>query len=86
MLLSLRKNGLTSLFKEVRVFKVFLKLFEHPRDIPLKIPGYPAKKFGFPGFEGHMDFFGPHPFMGKTTTPPEDIRTKMFGFGFFFLA
>ena len=25
MLLSLRKNGLTSLFKEVRVFKVFFK-------------------------------------------------------------
>ena len=28
----------------------FLKLFGHPRDIPAKIPGHPAKKFGFRGF------------------------------------
>ena len=46
----------------------------------------PAKKFGFPGFEGHTELFGPHPFPRKTPTPPEDIRTQKFGFGFLFLA
>ena len=28
---------------------LFLKLFGCPRDIPAKVPGYPAKKLGFPG-------------------------------------
>ena len=36
-------------------------------------------------FEGHTELFGPHPFTWKTPTPPEDIRTKKFGFGFLFL-
>ena len=44
-----------------------------------------AKKFGFPGFEGHTELFGTHPFTWKTPTPPEDIRTKKCGFGFLFL-
>ena len=48
---------------------------------PSKIPGYP---FDFPGFEGHTELFGPHPFTRKTPTPPENIRTKKFGFGFLF--
>ena len=50
----------------------FSQTFRHPRDIPAKLPGYQAKKFGFPGFTW------------KSSTPPEDIRTKKFGFGFFF--
>ena len=47
----------------------FLKLFEHPRDIPAKIPGDPAKMFGFPGFRRtcrtfwppHLHVEDPHP-------------------------
>ena len=35
---------------------------------PYPIPG---KKFDFPGFEGHTELFGHHPFMWKTPTPPE---------------
>ena len=56
-------------------------------------PGYfgclrdiPPKKFDFPGFEGHIELFGPHPFMWKTPAPPEKIRTKKFRFGFLFRA
>ena len=63
----------------------FLKLFGHHRDIPPKIPGYPAKKLVSLGFEGHTELCGPHPFTWKTPTPPEDIRTKKFGLGSFFL-
>ena len=44
----------------------------------------PPKMFDFPGFEGHTELFGPHPFTWKTPTPPENIRTNKFGFGFFF--
>ena len=36
-------------------------------------------------FEGRIELFGPHPFTWKTPTPLENIRTKKFGFGFFFL-
>ena len=36
MLLSLRKNGLTSLFKEVRVFKVFVKVRDGETTIKIK--------------------------------------------------
>ena len=31
-----------------------------------------------PGFEGHTELSGPHPFTWKTPTPPENIRTKEF--------
>ena len=55
----------------------FLKLFGHLQDIPAKILGYPAKKFGF---------HGPHPLTWRKLDLPEDIRTKKFGFGFLFLA
>ena len=54
----------------------FLKLFGRPRDIPAKFPGYPAKKFGFPGFRRTYRAFWPHPLTWKTPTPPEDIWTK----------
>ena len=49
----------------------FLKLFGHRRDIPAKSRDIPPKKFNFPGFEGHTELFGPHPFTWKTPTPPE---------------
>ena len=62
----------------------FLKLFGHPRDIPAKSRDIPPKKFGFPGFEGHTELFGPHPFVWKTPTPPENIRAQKFRFGFVF--
>ena len=44
------------------------------------------KKFDSLGFEGHTELFGPHPFPWKTPTPPENIRTQKFRFGFFFRA
>ena len=44
------------------------------------------KKFDSLGFEGHTELFGPHPFTWKTPTPPENIRTQKFRFGFFFRA
>ena len=55
----------------------FLKLFGHPWDIPAKIPGYPAKKFGFPEFRRTCrTFWPPTPSHGRPPPPPEDIRTK----------
>ena len=38
------------------------------------------------GFDGHTELLAPHPFTWKTPTPPENIQTKKFGFGFLFLA
>ena len=55
-----------------------------PRDIPAKSRDIPPKMFDFPGFEGRIELFGPHPFTWKTPTPLENIRTKKFGFGFLF--
>ena len=40
-------------------------------------------KYGFPGFEGHAELFGPHPFTWKTPTPPEHIWTQKSGLGYF---
>ena len=64
----------------------FIKLFGRSRDIPAKSRDIPPKRFCFPGFEGHTELFGPHPFTWKTPTPPENIRTQKFGFGFLFRA
>ena len=64
----------------------FLKLFGRFRDIPAKSRDIPPKKFDSLGFEGHTELFGPHPFTWKTPTPPENIRTQKFRFGFFFRA
>ena len=58
----------------------FLKLFGRPQDIPPKIPGYPAKKFGFPGLRRTYRTFWPPPV--HVEDPHPDIRTKKFGFGF----
>ena len=44
------------------------------------------KSLVFLGFERRTELSGPHQFTWKTHTPPEDIRTKKFGFGFLFLA
>ena len=67
--------------------KLFLlKLFGRLRDILAKSRDIPPKKFDFPGFEGHTEPFGPHPFKWKTPTPPENIRTQKFGFVLFFRA
>ena len=63
----------------------FLKLFEHHRDIPAKSRDIPPKKFDFPGFEGHTELFGPHPFTWKTPTPPGNIRTQKLGLCSFFV-
>ena len=64
----------------------FSQTFRAPPGYPGKIPGYPAQKFDFPGFEGHTELFGPHPFVWKTPTPPENIRAQKFRFGFVFRA
>ena len=53
-------------------------------DIRAKSQDIPPKKFDFPGFEGHPELFGPHPFTWKTPTSPENIRTPKFGFVLFF--
>ena len=64
----------------------FLKLFGHLRDIPAKKSrDIPPKKFGFPGFEGHAELFGPQPFTWKSPTPPENIGPESLGLGSFFL-
>ena len=54
------------------------------RDIPAKSRDIPPKKFDSLGFEGHTELFGPHPFTWKTPTPPENVRTQKFRFGFYF--
>ena len=64
----------------------FLKLFGRFRDIPAKSRDIPPKKFDSLGFEGHTELFGPHPFTWKAPTPPENIRTQKFRFGFLFRA
>ena len=63
---------------------LFLKLVGHPRDIPAKSRDIPPESLVSLGFEGHTELFGPHPFTWKPPTPPENIRTKKFGFGFLF--
>ena len=80
-----RKLSLWAVFRERKLnTNLFSQTFRAPPGYPGKIPGYPAKKFDFPGFDGHTEFFGPHPFTWKTPTPPENIRTKKFRFGFRF--
>ena len=66
--------------------QTYLKLFGCPWDIPAKSRDIPPKKFDFPGIEGHTELFGPHPFMWKTPTPLENIRTWKFAFVLFFRA
>ena len=56
----------------------WLSIFGHPEDIPAKIPGYPAQKFGFPGFPGTCQTFWPPLLRVENPTPPEDIRTQNF--------
>ena len=65
----------------------FSQTFRAPPGHPGKIPGYPApKRFDFPGFEGHTELLGPHQFTWKTSSPPENIRTRKFGFVLFLRA
>ena len=63
----------------------FLKLFGRPRDILAKSRDIPPKKFGFPGFEGHTELFGPHPFMWKTPPHQKLSGLKSLGLGSFFV-
>ena len=74
--LRIRKCMQTAVYggRELNTNFFFLKLFGRPRDIPAKSRDIPPKKFDFPGFEGHTELFGPHPFVWKTPTPPENIR------------
>ena len=75
-----------SLGNENWTLTFFSQTFRAPLGYPGKIPGYPAKKVWFPWFRGTYRTFQPHPFTWKTPTPPENIRTKKFRFGFLFLA
>ena len=63
----------------------FSQTFQALPGSPGKIPDIPPKKFDFPGFEGHIELFGPHPFTWKTgsPTPPDNIRTQKLGFVLF---
>ena len=63
------------------------KLFGQFRDIPVKSRDIPPKQNWFsPGFRGHTELFGPHPFVWRNPTPPENIRAQKFRFGFVFRA
>ena len=64
----------------------FSQTFRAPPGYPSKLPGYPAQKVWFPWFRGTYRTFGPHPFMCKTPTPTENIRTQKFGFVLLFRA
>ena len=70
----------------LRAFEQTFLFSQTFRALPAKSREIPPKEFGFPGFEGHTDLFGPHPFTWKTPTPRENIRTQKFGSGFFFRA
>ena len=70
--------------RELNTNLYFLKLFGHPRDIPAKSRDIAPKSLVSLDFGGHTELLGPHPFTWKTPTPPENIRTKKFGFGFLF--
>ena len=79
------KSPLVNRRRKLNTNFLFLELFGHRRDIPARSRDIPPKKFDVPGFEGHTKLFGPHPFTWKTPTPPENIWTKKFGFGFLLL-
>ena len=64
--------------RELNTNYLFSNFSGAPQHIPAKSPGYPTKKVWFPWFRGTYRTFWP-------PTPPEDIRTKKFGFGFVFL-
>ena len=50
-----------------------------------KSPDIPPKSLVSLGFEGHTEHWGPHLFMCKTPTPPEDILTQEFRLVLLFL-
>ena len=58
----------------------FSLTFRAPPRIPARIPGYPAKKFGFPGLRGTYQTFWPPPLhVEDPSTLPEDIQAQKFG-------
>ena len=63
----------------------FINLSGHPRDIPAKIPEYPAKSLIFLRFEGIPNFLVPIPSRGRPSTPPEETQTQKFESVLFFL-
>ena len=48
---------------------VFSNFFGHPRDIPAKISGYPAREFGLPGFRRTYRTFWPPPVHAEDPHP-----------------
>ena len=61
------------------------KRSEHPRDILVKIPGYPVKKFGFPGFRRTYRTFWPPPLHVEDPYPTGKYPDqKVRGLGSFF--
>ena len=56
---------------------VFSQTFRAPPGYPSKILGYPAQKVCFPGFEGHTELFGPHPFTWMPTRAPTTGPTRV---------
>ena len=63
----------------------FSQTFRAPPGYPGKIP---AKKFDFPGFEGHVTYrtFWPPPLHAEDPCPTGNIRTQKFGFVLFFVS
>ena len=82
-----KPNANASVFRERKLnTNFFSQTFRASPGYPGKIPGYPVKKFGFPGFEGHTELFGPHPFTWKTPPPNRKYYgPKSLGLGSFFL-
>ena len=63
----------------------FLNFSGHPRDIPAKIPGCPAKKFAFPGFRRtYRTFLAPTPSRGRPPPHPKISGPKSLGLGSLF--
>ena len=67
------------------MFFVFSNFSGTPRISRAKSRDIRPKSLVYLGLEGQTERFAPHPFTWKTPTPPEDIRTKKFGFGFLLL-
>ena len=66
--------------------KLYFSNFSGTPGISQQNPGISCqKKFGFPGFEGHTELFGPHPFMWKTPTSQKIPGPKSLSLCSFFL-
>ena len=80
------KKSLTFRDERIEPKTFFSQTFRALPGYPGKIPAYPGKKVWFPGLRGTYRTFWPPPLHVEDPTPPENIRTQKFRFGFFFFA